>query len=245
VGKNILDGLESFKLRDPALASLPIIEIDSATKIAGPGIYHCKIGRNRDIPSKFHSFEDILIRRGLGAEVDLALMKLCYVDIGESTVVSSVFKEYTSLAERVMSTHPRLNLLHATVPLTIHGKGFRRALRNLVKGDQKNMKRCEFNDLIRKHFPARSIVDLARFESTREDGSRVTFARFGREYEAANEQWMDGAGHLNKLGGERLARLFLQAIVQTITGRVLISLNTSSLRPIIHCPDSSISRQSG
>ena len=221
VGNNMMSGVESLKKSGSDLAKLRAVEIQAASEIAGPGIYHSKIGKNRDTQSKIQGFEEIL-KSGVGEAVDVAVMKFCYVDIVAETDVKALFSAYREAMERIQKRHPKLTLLHATVPLTVHGSGLRGKLRAWIKGDATNARRMEYNELVRNHFGKEGkVFDIAAAESTLADGTRVTFRHDGRICEAISPKYAAGAGHLNDAGGQHVAAEFLRTI-----GR---SLNSSPL----------------
>ena len=216
VGKNMMSGVEALRKSKPDLVNLRAVEIQAAPEITGPGIYHSKIGKNRDTQSKIQEFEEIL-RNGVGEAVDVAVMKFCYVDIVAETDVKALFGAYREAMERIQKRHPKLALLHATVPLTVHGSGLRGKLRAWIKGDATNAKRMEYNELVRNHFGKEDkVFDIAAAESTLADGTRVTFRHDGRICEAISPKYADGAGHLNEAGGQHVAAEFLRTIGRSL-----------------------------
>src|SRR5688572_14278197 len=97
VGANILDGIGALSQQSNSrLRSLRVVTMDDRLQLNDPAIYHSRIGTNRDIPSKLAAFENTLVEHGVGERVDVALMKLCYVDITATTDVNKVLDGYSA-----------------------------------------------------------------------------------------------------------------------------------------------------
>lgn len=205
VGQNILEAVKRLSPNE-------ILDAQATTDFTRPAIYHAKIGSNRNIPSKFLAFEKLLIDNDIGSKVDIAVMKLCYVDITESTPVEEVFAQYCASVQRIQLRFPKLSLVHCTIPLTVPGRTLRKKLRNWLKGDGANIQRGEYNRRVLEKFDGSPIFDIARIESTRPDGSRLALSFRNQQYFAADPQYVDGSGHLNSVGAERVAREFLRIL---------------------------------
>ena len=212
VGANILEGVAGLKSECPAIRDWLIQEISDGDQIASPGMYHARVGRNRDIPSKFAAFEEFLCSRRIAEKVDMAFMKLCYVDINKNSNVQTIFNEYCNLLDRIQIRFPRVQLMHCTIPLTIHGGGIRKTLRDWIKGDLSNVRRGEFNSLLVRKFGASAVIDIAQFESLKLGGGKVEFKWRGMTYAAANKEFTSGAGHLNEIGSRFVAGRLLHAL---------------------------------
>jgi hypothetical protein len=78
VGRNILDGISSI-YADKGVAPPTITEVRVGSDEAD-GFVHAAIGKNGDPIGKLAAF-DSLLRAGQAERTDVALMKLCYVDI--------------------------------------------------------------------------------------------------------------------------------------------------------------------
>jgi hypothetical protein len=221
VGGNILKGIGELKSADPKLSAVNVVEIAPGAAIAGPGIYHSKVGKNRDTDSKTTGFEEIL-NSGVGDKVDAAVLKFCYVDINAETDVKALLENYTATVDRIQKRFPKLTLVHATIPLTTHGGGLKKTLKNWIKGDKVNMQRSAYNEMLRERFGKSGLVfDVANAESTLADGTRVTFKHRGNTYEAVSPSFTEGAGHLNEAGSRHVGAEFLRTI-----GRALLAKNT-------------------
>ena len=58
------------------------------------------------------------MRSGLGQHVDVAMMKLCYVDINSGTDVDALFATYRTTMAALQREVPGVTFIHVTVPLT-------------------------------------------------------------------------------------------------------------------------------
>lgn len=215
VGYNILDGLSAMAPEFVA-AGLPppnIKEITSIDEIAGPGVYHARAGRNVDPLSKIAAFEEILVRRGFGTKVDVALLKFCYVDFPEGVEPSAVIDAYMAAIDHIKAAYPRLTIVHATCPLTAHTWGLKSHLRVLIKGDGANLRRNMYNDVLRSRLvESDSVFDIAAAESTRPDGTREQFNAGGTARRALFRGYTYDNGHLNADGARRAAIAFVEAV---------------------------------
>jgi hypothetical protein len=213
VGNDILDGVSALARDNDALAGIKVTQLEKTDQVSGPGIYHSRIGKNRDTASKLAAFEEVVVRNGVGDRVDVAMMKFCYVDITPETDVKKLFEAYETTMNKIQQRYPRLVLVHCTVPLTVHGGGLRRTLRNWVKGDTVNIQRARYNQMVRDRFgKSGHVFDIAAAESTLSNGKRVTFGHKGRHIESAAPRYTDGVGHLNAVGGKHVASRFLAAV---------------------------------
>jgi hypothetical protein len=207
VGRNILGGIRSL---DPAR---PVRLLDDAAAPLPPGIYHIEVARNGAPHSKIEHFKQIVSR--WGREADIALMKLCYVDVTRDTDIAGVFEHYGSVVADIEASLPSLRLIHVTVPLRTLRLGFRSRLRLLggqeVEPCEDNLQREAYNELIRARFRAKSLVfDLAAIEATRDDGRLHDIRYGGRRVRSLCPAYTYDGGHLNESGARRAAARFLE-----------------------------------
>lgn len=220
VGYNIVDGLRDV-MEDCDYIRLDVVETSEIGEVEGPSFVHSKVGKNRDPLSKIEAFVDALDRSN-EAQIDIAFMKFCYVDIVHDTDVNSLFEAYSRAMEQIRRKRPNLQLLHVTVPLRSVYLGPKWRAKQCVKrliGSptvlEDNLARDRFNQLLREAYPEDGAVfDLALAESTTEQGhscyamkskARVPFLWTG--YSA------DG-GHLNTLGKRKAAEQLLIALAK-------------------------------
>lgn len=220
VGNNILTGLEKLSTAgDP----LDIRKIDEPTANLSESFFaHSMLGKNGDPESKMRGFESF-VESGVRPDPQVALMKLCYIDIKRGTDVKTLFESYRSMIGRLEQKHPDIAFGYITAPLTVKDEGWKGALKALTgfKDDNAhaNIERERFNRLLRDSFPADSIFDLAEVESHWPDGRRETFERDGRTYPSLVPAYASDRGHLNALGQERAARGLVRTLASLIRKR--------------------------
>lgn len=206
VGRNILRGIQ---ILDPAR---PIRLLDHSIDRLSAGIYHIEVGRNGDAHSKIEHFHEIVFR--WGPLVDIAIMKLCYLDVTRHTDIAALFKHYESVIAELESSLPQLRLIHVTVPLRSLRLGIRSRIRLLrdqtVDSCEDNLQRESYNDFIRARFTdERLVFDLALLETTRADG-RFHEVRYGRRrVRSLLPAYTNDGGHLNESGATKAAERFL------------------------------------
>src|SRR5690606_12907065 len=139
-----------------------------------PGIFHSNIGTNGDPDSKCEIFDQLLTSYGRPA-YDIAAMKFCYVDLGQSTAseVSSMLERYDRVVDRIKEERPDVQLLHITMPLESDMPGKKTKLKRLLgmsmPNDAANILRNEFNSALRERYAGSPMFDLAAVESTQPD----------------------------------------------------------------------------
>lgn len=193
VGMNILDGVATV-YSDRGLAQPAVLEWPS-THPSGGFVSHAYIGENEAPLGKIADFADhVRVTDG----IDVAVMKLCFVDIVQGTDAQAVFRRYRDTMADLASRRPGVALVYTTVPLTV-GAG------------QDNAVRQRFNSLIRNEYADTGrLFDIAAVESTRPDGSRLLAG--GGTYLTLNPAYASDEGHLNERGAARVAAGFLRTI---------------------------------
>ncbi|HEY3411387.1 MAG TPA: hypothetical protein VGK53_24750, partial [Propionicimonas sp.] len=117
VGANILDGMETL-YRAFGSDKLQLVEFDRAgplPDVAGGVILHTAIGDNGDPVGKLRNF-DAVLRSGLADQVDVAVVKFCYVDLTQGTDVEALFAQYRTTLDGLERDYPKVRFLHATAP---------------------------------------------------------------------------------------------------------------------------------
>jgi hypothetical protein len=217
VGDNILDGVE--KIRGVAEnANIRIVEYNKSNPPDGPALAHAHIGRNQFPDLKIQAFSEY-VRGGVGNWADVALFKLCYVDITSKTDVKAVFNMYREAMGALKSEYPQTTFVHVTVPLVCRYQGWKdmvkRILGRKLGSDDDNIRRNEYNQMLLAEYQGKEpIFDLAQAESTREDGTRETFTVNGRKYHALVAEYASDGAHLNDLGKRRVAEQFLSSLAR-------------------------------
>jgi hypothetical protein len=206
VGLNIVEGIHD--LAATAGGRVPQVrELSSAGAHAdGPGLYHFRVGANGDPAGKIRDF---------GARpfegVDIALLKLCYVDIDAATDVRAIIHQYSNEIRRLQSKYPATVFVHVTVPIVSDETGPKAFAKRLLgrprRGFGDNLQRELYNEMLRKEFGGTEpLFDLALFEATDLQG-RVN-ERFlnGERYLSMNPGYTSDGGHLNERGRRFVAK---------------------------------------
>ena len=192
VGLNIIDGIRS-------LGGISIHDwASSAASFGSPGVGHNYIGANGYPYSKINAFEDSLDPSRIGDAVDVAAMKLCWIDFTDDlTNVGNIEGAYQTALLRLQAAHPAMRFVHITTPL------------ERMESVAANQRRLAYGDWLKSTYGETSMVfDLAWVESTQPDGTLCT--RDGvREL---CEMYASDNGHLNALGRERAAKAFLYTL---------------------------------
>ena len=202
VGFNIMEGVK-------ALA--PEINVIVSGKALNEKSYfaHSQVGENRDPDSKIVEFSNNLLEN-FNDEVDVAFLKFCYADISYDTDAGEIFDKYKVAIDNLSLSLNKTEIIHFTVPLTAIDKSFKslikRVFRLPVIGIDDNIKREEFNTLLRKEYGDSGLLfDLAEIESTRLDGSRNSHKKNGVTYYSLVSDFTDDGGHLNSTARKLVA----------------------------------------
>lgn len=208
VGANILNGVSTLARRDGI--DLQINELDSTA--TGAGITHFNVGRNGDPLGKISDYAATLdARTGLG--VDIAVMKLCYIDFDANTASVQLAKTYIDNLDTLSRKYPDTRFIAVTAPLAVVQSGPKAWIKKLL-GKQpaqylENVRRSEFNDLIRKRYqPGNHLFDLARIEAEGAGGKTA----MSDPVESLDPALTYDGGHLNARGEILVATEFLNVI---------------------------------
>jgi len=214
VGMNILEGASSVYAAY-GLTAPPIGE-GAVPGSEGGFIDHAFIGENGNPQLKIQDFAAKL-RAGLGVRADVAMMKLCYVDITSGTDIRAVFDAYRNAMTALRREFPRVTFIYVTVPLTTQ-PGLLSNVKSLLTGSggsaADNAARERFNALIRQQYAGDHVFDLAAAESTAPDGGRVAGTYDGQRYYGLYDGYASDPGHLNAEGAQVVAAGWLTAIAQ-------------------------------
>jgi hypothetical protein len=213
VGYNIINGMEDIRAANKRFAEINIRELKDSDEVGAPGIYHSVNGKNGFPKTKIDGFKNLLKQRELGNKLDIAFFKFCYVDFDKNSNVVEILDYYSKNIDEIKMEFPKLKIVHVTTPLCVHAWGFKGFIKNLIYDDIPNMKRNEFNRLLTARYEGKDpIYDLAKFESTLPDGSRVTFKSKGHLYFSLAKQYSTDGGHLNELGKYYAAKELLYTL---------------------------------
>jgi hypothetical protein len=216
VGMNVLDGVAGVYAARGVTA--PVIEQDRIQPDKEGGfIDHTFIGENEKPWLKIQDF-DAKMRSGIGQQVDVAMMKLCYIDIKADTDVDALFATYRDTMTTLQRDFPEVTFIYVTVPLTTE-QGTLSKLKSVLAGSRgygaaDNAARERLNALIRREYSGRHLFDLAAIESTAPDGSRAAGIYQGQRYYRLYNAYASDSGHLNAAGARVAATAWLKAIAQ-------------------------------
>lgn len=208
VGKNIIDGIKDLMKEHPGI-KLNIVETNTINAESGGIFAHGYIGKNEKPKVKIDDFINI-VENSIGKNADIALMKLCYVDITANSDVQKIFDDYRYSITMLQKKFPNLYIVHVTSPLTLVQSGYRAWIKKLIGrtlgGVPENIARNKFNKLIRDQYLGKApVFDLAEVESTRPDGSHTVFEVEGVTYYAMTPEYTPDRGHLNEVGRQKAA----------------------------------------
>jgi hypothetical protein len=213
VGADVVQGIRDLMDQDRRL-KLKLVTSAEPQSIAGPAFVESLIGENRSPMSKDKAFAGILAN-GMGSQGGIALYKYCYVDIDLATDVQQLFEEYRTEIDGLTVKYPSLIIVPVTIPLTTDDASLKTWVKTMIgrpTSRDVNMKRNQFNALLRKNYGDKPIFDLAQIESTHPDGSRSYVENRGQTiYTLAPELTTDG-GHLNQTGRRAAAQQLLQVL---------------------------------
>lgn len=197
IGFSILDSLSLLKT-DINIVDC-INEPNSDSYLA-----HSWIGENGDAYVKIDDFVRI-VSDNYGGKADFVFMKLCFLDIGPETDVKHLFDYYKKAMAALKSKFPETVIVHFTVPLTETQGGIKALVKRLlgraVRGVEDNIKKEEYNNLIRNEFGGKEpVFDLALIESSFPDGSRAVNDYKGTKFFSMAPLYSEDGGHLNEQG---------------------------------------------
>jgi len=219
VGENIISGVNEIISKD-GHKEISINEWKSNLKIDGNYFFHSNIGKNGDPKSKFKEFTDIVTDLA-NKNLELAMMKLCFVDITKKTNIYEVFQSYMTMINSLQIKYPNLTFIHFTVPLKSKPSWMNGIKHFIINRDQDNQQdniyRNKYNELILSKYPRKYIFDLAGFESTYPNGKRESTNVNGKLYYYLIKDYTDDGAHLNELGQQVIASEFINKLVEIIT----------------------------
>lgn len=206
VGMNLLDGVKQLAMAEGV--PVHIVEVTTAAAVQPATIGHTFVAANGNPLQKLESFGQAM---GLSTEIDVALVKLCYVDFKPETDATALFKRYQATIDGLKAKNPGTTFVHVTAPLTTVPGGAKANLKRFLGrapyGIVENMRRAEYNALLRQAYLGREpIFDLARIESTTQSGSAVTAEWKDNVVPVMDSAYTDDGGHLNEAGKTRAAR---------------------------------------
>jgi hypothetical protein len=215
IGANLIESLEAWAAREPRVR-LRIARLSPDGR-GGPGesgkaLLEASIGQDGAPERKTTDFLSLLASPA-GQRADVALHKYCYRDFGPDSDPAAIFAHYQTRMEQLRRERPRLLLAHVTAPLTSRERPVKAAIRRLLgrpTTDELNLKRAEFNVLLRSAYAGRDpIFDLAGYESSGPDGRRTAALVGGKLTPHLAPAWTDDGATLNPAGRMAIGEQFL------------------------------------
>lgn len=214
VGYNIIHGIQDL-MKENDLPEFKILEITKDATLTGPVFAHSPVGENGNPKSKVDEFKAFL---QTGKKIDIAFLKLCFVDISFHSDIDAELKYYLNSLREWEQAFPETRFIYMTVPLTVYPRGFINGIKNTIKkisgqpryGIEDNLKKQEFNrKLIQSLAETAPLFDIALFESTYPDGRRPVHKKGSEIFYSLADEYTDDGGHLNELGRKVIAEQLL------------------------------------
>jgi len=204
VGANILDGVR--KLADENNVKLTITE-SRGDEGKAPAIFQFMAGQNGDPLGKI---KDFVSTSSSFPDIDVAMVKICYVDLNKSSDATAVAKTYADAIKTLQRARPSTRFIAVTSPLTAVPSGAKAWVKSLIKGSSPeladNEKRKDFNDYLRKEFDKDHLFDLAALEAEK------AVADDGKEIEVMRPSLTSDGGHLNAAGQRLVGAAFIKLL---------------------------------
>lgn len=186
VGANMIDGIptlySSYGVSSPRIIG-DLSQIPSST---GGFFAEFYVGSNYDPVGKMADFNATV--RQYSTKLDIALMKLCFVDIDSGTNAQQLFNSYKATMDGLVRDFPNIKFVYTTAALDDYDTGAA-------------IVREQYNSLIRQAYGSTGrVFDLAKVESTRPDGTRVSGVSGGQTYYQPYGGYTSDGGHLNNAG---------------------------------------------
>ncbi len=218
VGRNILQGLEELSKATQVTLQIGKLGHDSATS---GNLIHSEVGSNKDPLGKIADFSQALARPDM-AGIEVAILKFCYLDVAHDAVKDprALVDAYARAVDAIRAAHPKLKIVHATVPLRSDPPGWKTAIKRWIGRetweDPDNVLRNAYNEDIRKRFAGQPLFDIALAESTLPDGSRSGFVKDGKTVYTLATQYTNDGGHLNERGRQQVAAVFAKSVADAM-----------------------------
>jgi hypothetical protein len=220
VGGNLIEGLQALA-RDSGVA-LQVRDVARDPNVPNQTFGHVFIGENGKPLAKLDEYRDRLTKQS--SPPDLAVVKLCFLDFTASTDPQAVFARYQADLAVLRTKLPATRFVHVTTPLTTVETGPKAWLKRLLGrspwGALENQKREQYNELLRSTYAGREpLFDLAKLESTAEDGSRTVTTSGDTQTAALTAAYTNDGSHLNPHGERIAARGLADVLAQALAPR--------------------------
>lgn len=220
VGNNIIEGISAIKEKY-TFVKLNILEGRDSDTFSNGVFAHDKIGDNHDPISKIDDLYTVIKTNG-SSHIDVAFLKLCFVDVDSTSDVDAIFNYYRTKMKLLKEEFPETLLVHFTVPLLRAEKKLSiSSVKKMIKkslgkksndffDDENNIARNRFNYLLVSEYEGKEAVfDIAKIESTKLDGQRTSFRQGGKIFYSLVPDYTNDGGHLNEKGRKVVAEQLL------------------------------------
>jgi len=218
VGSNIIQGIQDI-ISETGFRELKIINTESVQSGLKYFFAESRIGQNYYPKKKADAFREI-IQNVFKGDLNIAMMKFCYTDFNPSTNVEDLFNYYKNTIEDLKLKYPNIIFVHITVPLTSKSYWLKSLIKKIIKGKDnniiENIKRNEFNKLLKEYFKNDPIFDLADLEATYPDSSKEYFEKNGQKYYTLINDYTNDGGHLNSLGRKIAAQELIKTLAKVV-----------------------------
>jgi len=218
VGYNIVQGIQDLMADNPEIR-LNLMDIKDGKPPEGGGVFgHGTIGKNQQPETKLEDFRKRL-DEGPNRRIDMAMLKFCYVDVVDGTDVDILFNKYKTRMDEIKASNPGILIIHSTIPLITDSPSIKNAIKRLLgRGESscgENKKKNEYNELLLKEYGGKEpVFDIARIESTRPDGTRITCTKDGKMFFCLDPDFTYDGGHLNAKGRKVVAAHLLTLLAE-------------------------------
>ena len=199
----------------------PTVVLGDAVPEGSGVVIETMIGDNGDPIGKVAEFDRIL-RGGLADQIDVALLKLCFVDIHADTDVEPVFEAYRDTLASLERDFPDITFMYSTVPLMHERDLFLRAKRLLGRGAEfdpiHNVTRERLNALLRAEYGGTGrLFDPATMEAAGTVGKVETLGSSEGEFLALRGGLATDSGHLTPEGAVLIGGGLVAALADAVT----------------------------
>lgn len=214
VGFDLLKGIK--QLATTVDIPIKIVKVETASGIKSATISHMFLPENGKPLLKLKKFEEAL--EANNTNIDIALMKFCFIDFNETTDAKTLFDHYQSTINKLKVKHPEITFVHITTPLHIVEGGLKAKLKYWMGiaplyGTFENLHREEYNNLLRQAYQGHEpFFDIAHFESLSPEGKVTSVSWKGNVIPVMTPEYSTDGGHLNNKGNLKATREFISVL---------------------------------
>lgn len=224
VGNNIVGGIAGAYTA-MGLPTPRVLDTRNAPADSNPVFMENGIAQNYEPIDKIDDFVSIM-NGPMGSQVDVALMKLCYVDFDASSSENDpdvLFSYYQSAMATLEASHPNVIFIHIGAPVRTAGSTIQippsqmsSLTGNLGMASDAlpvYIKRDRYNSFFRQAYGSTGRhFDLAEFESTVGDGNLFAGVWNSYNYHVLNPSYASDGAHLNASGSQYMATELMKFI---------------------------------